>query len=238
MRKILLSILVCLLLILTVFFMVKGFGAIGLKGIIDINKKNKEIDQKILDLSDEINTVYKSTETKLKSTADTLTETKTEYENQAILSSSQSSSYVSQKEKYDIEYLWTRLGHFSRDENCTLRIEVSRTGGASENLYNLKFSVGGSYSAITDFIYDIENDSKLGFEIENFAISSPGETLTATFDCKDIPISEVQIERQSSSNSNTTDNTTNNTTDTTNSTSNSTDSTNSTNTTNETEGDS
>lgn len=221
MRKILLSILVCLLLILTVFFMVKGFGAIGLKGIIDINKKNKEIDQKIVELSDEVNNVYKSTETKLKSTADTLTATKTEYENQAILSSSQSSSYVSQNEKYDIEYLWTRLGHFAKDENCTLKIDVSKTGGANENLYNLKFSVGGSYSAITDFVYDVENDSKLGFEIENFAINSPGETLTATFDCKDIPISEIQIDRQSSSSSNTTSNTTD-----------------STNTTNETEGDS
>ncbi len=231
MRKILLIILVCLLLILTVFFMVSGFSAFGLKGIIDISEKNKEIDQKILDLSNEVNNVYKSTEAKLKSAADTLTETKTKYENQAILSSSQSSSYVSQKEKYDIEYLWTRLGHFARDENCTLKIDLSTAG---ENLYNLNFTVGGSYSGITDFIYDIENDSKFGFKIEKFAISSPGESLTATFTCKDIPISKVQVERQSSSNSNTTNNTTN----TTDSTSNSTNSTNSTNTTNETEGDS
>ncbi len=231
MRKILLIILVCLLLILTGFFMVNGLSAIGLKGIMDINKKDKEIEQKIVELSNEINDVYKGTETRLKSTVNTLAETKTEYENQAILSSSQSSSYVSQNEKYDIEYLWTRLGHFARDENCTLRIDVSKTGGVNENLYNLKFSVGGSYSGITDFIYDIENDSKFGFKIENFAITSPGESLTATFDCKDIPISEVQVERQDSSDSNAESNTTN----TTNSSSNSTNSTNTSNTANETE---
>ena len=213
MRKILLMIVVCLLLVCSGFFIVNGIDMIGIKGFLDLNEENNKLNQKIEKLSNETMGIFESSQSKIKNVANDLINSKTEYENQAILSSSQTSNYVTQTEKYDIGYLWTRLGNYAKDEGCTLRIDVTSTSeGKQRNLYNLKFNVGGSYAGITDFIYDIENDSKLGFQIENFLIASPGETLTATFDCKDIPISEFQEgQKMNTTNDGTTNTTANNT---------------------------
>ena len=59
----------------------------------------------------------------------------------------------------------------------------------------MKFTATGEYVGITDFIYDIENDSSLGFKIEEFKLlpattqQSDGKTnLSATFTCKNIAI--------------------------------------------------
>ena len=194
MRKILLSLLILLLLIYSILFMVNGLSSFNLNGFMDLRQKDSELNEKISDLSNSINVTYEDALFKLKTTANTLTKNKTDYENQAALSSTQESSYIAQKEKYDIEYLWTKLGNYAMDENCTLKIDVSETGGANKNLYNLKFNVSGSYSSITDFIYDIENDSKLGFLIDNFTMSSSGGVISSTFECRDIPISVVKVE--------------------------------------------
>ena len=64
-------------------------------------------------------------------------------------------------------------------------------------MYNIGFTVTGKYSNITQFIYDIENDSKLGFKIEDFNMT-PAESalnLQGKFSCKDvrIEISETSI---------------------------------------------
>ena len=92
---------------------------------------------------------------------------------------------------------------------------------------------------LTEYIADIEDDSELGFKIENFAMTSNGgDEVKATFTCKDIVINDItQISTGTGTDTGTTDgneaNNTNSTNDT-NMTSNTTNSTNSTNTTNTT----
>lgn len=188
MRKIIISIIVALLLIGSAFFMVNGINNVGINGIKKLDEKDKEIEKKISELSSTISVTYVNTESNLKSTANTLQESKTEYENQAILSNSSSPNYASQLEKYDIDYLWTRLGNYAKDENVVIKIELV-SGGASKNLFNLNFTVTGSYMNTTNFIYDIENDSKLGFKIDEFKMVPGGENeLMTTFTCKEIPV--------------------------------------------------
>ena len=70
------------------------------------------------------------------------------------------------------------------------------TSGTAQDVYNLKFTVTGSYISITDFISDIENDSTLGFKIEEFKMIPAGENgdLQATFVCKEISIKDVSKE--------------------------------------------
>ena len=159
-------------------------------------------------------------------------DSKTEYENQAVLSNSNSSSYASKLEAYDIDYLWTKLGNYAKDENVVIKIEVT-AGSASSNLYNLNFTVTGTYVGTTDFIYDIENDTKLGFKIDNFKMINGSESeVIGTFSCIDIPLSVGSIEnttneaKESENQSNTTQNTTNSTNTTNNSKSTSNDKTN------------
>ena len=65
----------------------------------------------------------------------------------------------------------------------------------ADKKFDLKFAAIGSYVGIADFIYDIENDSTLGFKIEEFNMDSSEDTastrLVATFTCKDIAIANI-----------------------------------------------
>ena len=201
MRKILISVLVCLMLMLTAFYVVNGMAKINVKGVKGIDEKNTELESKITELSNVISVTYQGAETNLNKTASTLIDNKTEYENQAALSNLNASNYITGLEAYDIDYLWTKLGNYAKEEGVVIKIDVT-AGGASSNLYNLNFSVGGTYVGATDFIYDIENDSKLGFKIDNFKMTANTNTeITATFTCQDIPLSIGNME-------NTTQNTT------------------------------
>ena len=197
MRKILIGIVVGLLLIGSAFFMINGISKINIVGIKGLEQKEEKIDEKIKTLSNAISVTYTNTESNLKRTASTLQESKTEYENQAILSNSQSPTYVSNVEKYDIDYLWTKLGNYARSEKVVIKIDLV-SGGASQKLYNLNFTVTGDYVNITDFIYDIENDSKLGFKIDDFKMTGSDNGLTSTFTCKDVPIEVGKVDQSGS----------------------------------------
>ena len=93
--------------------------------------------------------------------------------------------------------------------------------GNTSETYNLRFTVNGSYISITDFISDIENDSTLGFKIEEFKMVPGTSTsdLKATFVCKEIAIKDISettnISAQTTeSEQNTTNTNTTNTTNT------------------------
>ena len=199
MRKIIISILIFLLLIGSIFFMVNGINKFNVKGIKGLDEQNSKIEEKISSLSNVISVTYVNSENNLKRAANTLQDTKTEYENQAALSNTQNPSYVSQLEKYDIDYLWTKLGNYAKNENVVIKIELV-ANGTSSNLYNLNFTTTGEYVNITDFIYDIENDSKLGFKIDEFKMSGSSDSLTATFSCKEVPIKVGSIDQATSNN--------------------------------------
>lgn len=212
MRKILISILVALLLIGSVFFMVNGMSKINVKGFKGLSEKNDELDKKITELSNVISVTYENTASNLRRAANTMQESKTEYENQAILSSSNRSSYASQLESYDIDYLWTKLGNYAKEEGVVIKIELVASG-TSTNLYDLNFTVSGGYVNTTDFIYDIENDSNLGFKIDNFKmVSATGSSVTTVFSCTEIPIEVGNIEAGTSEEETDTTNTTTDTT--------------------------
>ena len=232
MRKVLISIVVCLLLVGSIFIMISGVSKLNISGIKDIDKKNNEVEETISKLSNVISVTYANTESNLKRTSSTLLDSKTAYENQAILSKSTEPSYVSQLETYDIDYLWTKLGNYAKNEGAVIKIELV-SGGTSTNLYNLNFTVNGSYVSITDFIYDIENDSKLGFKIDDFKMKpSNDNTLVSTFSCKEIPIKVGKVDEVAKENTADTTNSAN-TTNTTN-TANTTNTTNTTTSTNTT----
>ena len=111
-----------------------------------------------------------------------------------------------------------------------MNVGPSTTG--AEGTYDLDFTATGSYICITDFVSAIENDSTLGFKIEEFKLVPSGSDLQATFTCKDISINKEELNTSTvmtTQNTNTTNNTTN-TTNSTNSTNNTANNTNTTNT--------
>ena len=174
MRKLLFTLILILVLVVTGMIIYKGVttGNIDIWGIKQIVEENKKIDTINEQLSTLVNTTYPSAVKATTSSAETLEKTKKEYETQAILLS-ESENYA-QSEKYKIEFLWTRIGNYAKANKVVPEMKV--TNSATKDRYNLNFVVEGKYSDIAKFIFDIENDSRLGFKIENFSMTSGGET--------------------------------------------------------------
>ena len=224
MKKLLISILIALLLILSIFIAINGLnvGKIEVLGIRGINQKNSELDQKIQQATQLSTIDYQKAVDEVEENSKKLTEEKKNYEDMALLNTDSEGQATAQIQKYEVEALWVKLGNHATSEGATMKMDIVRGSSTSENMYDLNFTVNGSYISIIDFISDIENDSTLGFKIENFHMSGSGDSLQATFVCKEISIIDVnesQVDTGTNNNN------------TTNSTTNSTNNTNSTNTT-------
>lgn len=227
MKKLLISILIILLIVLSVFIGLNGLkiGGIEILGIKGIQEKNAQLDKKVQQATKLASTDYKKAVAEVQENAKKLTEEKNNYEEMALLNANNEGQTTTQIQKYEIETLWVKLGNYATSEGATLKIDLMTGTAGITDTYNLKFTVNGSYISITDFISDIENDTTLGFKIEEFKMIPSGDTnnLQATFVCKDIAIIDVSTAVVEIP-------TTNNTTNTTNTT-NSTGGTNTTNTT-------
>ena len=232
MKKLLISILFALLLILSIFIAINGLnvGKIEVLGIRGINQKNSELDQKIQQATQLSTIDYQKAVDEVEENSKKLTEEKKNYEDMALLNTDSEGQATAQIQKYEVEALWVKLGNHATSEGATMKMDIVKGSSTSENMYDLNFTVNGSYISIIDFISDIENDSTLGFKIENFHMSGSGDSLQATFVCKEISIIDVnesQVDTKTND-VNTTNSATNNTnnTNSTNSTSNSTTNTN------------
>lgn len=241
MKKLLLLILITLVLILTIFTVVKGFqiGRFKVLGINQIQEKNDNLQQKVEQATRLATTDFPKKENEITESSKELEDKKVEYEDMVAVSSTDDVQSARQIPSYEVGFLWTRVGSHATAEGVNIRMDITNgTGGA----YNLEFTATGSYVGISEFITDVEDDSTLGFKIEEFSMK-PGSSenvLQAKFTCKNLNIigmSETTPQTTNSSDdekdeeTNTT-NTTNNTNTNSTNTSNSTNSTNTTNTTN------
>ena len=199
MRKALLAVALIILLIFSILILVNGLhlGNIDVWGINEISVKNDEIDSQNAKLTSLIDTNYETSISKLKTSSETLQETKKQYEEKAIVLSQ--NKYYKQKDQYKHEFILVKIGKYADGNNVDIRLIV--TESATSGLYDLNFTVTGKYADVASFIHDIENDSSLEFNIENFvevsatatATREDGTTYTtnavkANFYCREISI--------------------------------------------------
>ena len=93
----------------------------------------------------------------LEGTINDLNVQKQKYEQLSGFSSPEEGS-IYETEKFDISYLWTTIGEYASKEGITLAMDVKR--GTGTDLYNLDFTVQGTYTHLSTFITTIENDSR------------------------------------------------------------------------------
>jgi hypothetical protein len=198
MRKTLILIIIVLLLILFGYVILSetDIGNVSILGITKIKEENDVLDGKISELSNLSTIDYQAALSSISGSTKQYKAAKQEYQDLVDVSST-SSTASAQLETYEIEYLWTKIGNYASKEAVELKLEVA-TNSTSEatGYYDLNFTVVGSYVGITDFIYDIENDSSLGFKIDNFKMTSE----TASFTCSDISIN-IDVDQVTSSSS-------------------------------------
>ena len=173
MKKILISIIIILLIGLGYTIGVKSLsiGQLKLESVGDIKNASASLDQKF-NTSKEISakTYPKSIEDLDKVVRDLKT-AKQQYQAKTLNNPDvQSNLGIIQVEKYNIEYLWTIIGNYATKYGVTLTLDIKST--SAQDVYNLNFSLEGKYIGITDFIYSLEDDSELKFEIKDFKISS------------------------------------------------------------------
>lgn len=217
MKKLLILILIGLLVALSVFIVISGFevGKTEILSYVGIKEKNEYLDEKIQESSKLAEKDYKQAVSTVQESSKKLEQTKKQYQEMITISEDGDIKTAGQIERYEIETLWVKLGNYATSEGAVVKIDIVQ--GNTKDSYNLRFTVNGSYISITDYISDIENDSTLGFKIEEFKMLPSGNDLQATFTCKEIAIKEISSTTTNAS-SNTQQQTMNNGTNNTNST--------------------
>ena len=195
MKKLLMLILITLLVVLSAYITIHGFniGKTEVLGFVQIKEKNNELDEQIQEASKLSEKDYKQAVATVESDTKKLKQQKQKYDDLAVSQDGEEST-SGQLERYEIETLWVKLGNYATSEGAVMRMDVTKGNNLAQNFYDLKFTVTGSYISITDFISDIENDSTLGFKIEEFSMIPNSENtneLQAKFTCKDIEIKDV-----------------------------------------------
>lgn len=218
MRKLLIIILIILLCVLGYFAIFNGIS-IGNFQILSVNQmkdKNNRLDQEIGDIETLRASTFPSKTEELRKETGTMMDAKKTYLDLASVSTEGELKEANQEETYLIEFLWTRMGNHATNEGVIAKFESVSGDTGNNNLYDINFTITGHYIAIINFVSAIENDSKLGFKIENFKVVPGGDDLTATFVVKNIRIKNEKTTTNITTNTTNTTDTTTNTTDTTN----------------------
>lgn len=213
MRKLLISVLIVILLAVAGYMCYNGITIINyrISGLKEIKELNENLDEKISVASKLISTDYPTQISNITKSMKDLKSEKEKYDNMVTISTDEQVQSAAKIEKYEIEYLWTKIGNWAKKEGVTMKIDLKNSSTGTQGLYNLQFTVNGQYVGIADFIYDIENDTSLGFKIEEFSLQPGSDTniLTGSFICKDISINIESSNVTYSSTPSTTDTTTN-----------------------------
>ena len=170
MRKILISVLVVLLIILAYFTIFQGisivtFNILSVEGIIGTND---ELTDRIEEANSKIKSDLQGKKSELSENVKTLLANKESYYRLANISTESEINKANSQETYDIEYLWLRVGSHARSEGVNIKMDVKESNEQDSTLKNLSFTVAGSYIGIIDFVSSLEDDSELSFRIQNF----------------------------------------------------------------------
>lgn len=190
MRKILISILIILLLVLAYFTIFQGI-ALGNFKILSVEKiieLNNTLNLGIEEANSKIKNDLKNKQKELSENVEVLSNNKEDYYKLANVSTENEIDEANTQEIYNSEYLWIKIGRHARKEKVIPKMDVKTSTTGDSTLKDLAITAEGSYYGIIDFVSDLENDSDLNFRIENFKLIPSGDNLVATFNVSGLKI--------------------------------------------------
>ena len=124
MRKTLIMAIILLLVILIIVMVFNSLSIGGFKilGLRDLGGKNRELDEDIQKLAALSSTGYQKALTDVSNSAKQYKTAKEEYDQLAAVSAEGQLTTASQLQKYEIEYLWTRIGAHASKENVVINM--------------------------------------------------------------------------------------------------------------------
>lgn len=138
-------------------------------------------------------TDYPSKTDELDQSVSSLLTAKDEYHDLASISTEGELAEASQEETYTLAYLWTRLGRYATSEGVVAKFDIVTGSTGESDVKNIQFTITGDYPQIILFVEDIEDDSELGFRIENFKLVQAGGDLQATFTVRNVRIEQESL---------------------------------------------
>ena len=130
----------------------------------DIGKLSKELVDQKKELENKNTKEYPNAQNRLQASISTFKLNKTAYEELAMQASPADIRKANQKEIYLLDYLWMKIGTYANDSDIKVLIEPD------PDTSKIDFNVSGQYIAVINFIYDLENDSELAFNINNIVM--------------------------------------------------------------------
>lgn len=197
MKKILISILYVVLIVLAYFAIFNGisFANVNILSVEQIIQKNDDLTNNIEELKSLLKKDYANKNQGLADAINNLLKEKESYYDLAKVSTEGEIAKANTEETYLIEYLWTRVGRHATSDGVNITMEVVAGNAGEANIKNLRFTVNGQYVAIIEFISSLEEDDDLNFRIEDFKMNGSGGNLTATFTVRGV---RIEMENTSS----------------------------------------
>ncbi len=216
MRKyvlILILIILALILFVTMFigFGIGNFKVNNYKSITEISLKKNAI---LSELSTTNNNKFEEKKNTLNSAVNKYNEVKARYEELSKEGKITNQNLYNSVDLYDMDFLWTIIGNYATQKGIKLQLDFVRSSTATAVssdyvMCDLNFTITGDYVAISDFIYNLEDDDQLKFEISNFLMEKGGENLQATFTVKEVPLNNRNLSSVPTSTSTLTEETSN-----------------------------
>lgn len=177
--------------ILLAFLAFRGIniGNFEVLSISQVINKNDLLNEKILEASTLTAIKYPDSIEKMEESFDNYSIKKQKYEEIAGFSVEKNKEIYETKQ-YDIGYLWKIFGDYAKSNNLTISMDVKKNSG---NLYDLNFNISGTYTNISRFIADLENNSDLYFRIYDFKMSGNGQVVSSSFTVKEVNINPSTI---------------------------------------------
>lgn len=164
----------------------------------DVTAISTEKEQLVTELKAKNSTEFMTKNAALTTAVQEYKNKKSQYEQLVQAGQITDSDIYNSMDLYEVDFLWATIGNYATENNLTLQFDITKSTSiaavsADYAMCDLNFTVTGEYIAITDFLYDIENNDKLGFEISNFVMEKGGENLQATFVVKGVPINNRSL---------------------------------------------
>lgn len=138
-----------------------------------ITQKNETLNSDIKRLND-INTIDYNAATQLLAASQKNFKTrKSEYEDMASGASAADIAEANKEENYLLDYLWIKIGNYAEANDIKVLIDPA------PSTHTIKFDVSGQYISLINFIYDLENDKELAFNVDNIIMEGASNATSA-----------------------------------------------------------
>ncbi len=126
--------------------------------------KSKQLVNKKAELETKNNKDYNQALSRQEAAKSNFKINKASYDELANRASVEEVRQANQKEEYFLDYLWMKIGTYANTN--AIKVKIYPNYERDE----IKFDITGQYIAVINFIYDLENDKELSFNIDNIVM--------------------------------------------------------------------